>query len=69
MKESTGELSMVVVTLLAIAGIALAVRTLVPLMKDYIYDKWEQLQEDDTQVSRDKASTKTSTESSAVPKK
>ena len=46
MKESTGELSMVVVTLLAIAGIALAVRTLVPLMKEYIYEKWETVKEE-----------------------
>lgn len=49
MKESTGELSMVVVTLLAIAGIALAVRTLVPMMKNYIYDKWGEVQ---TEVPR-----------------
>lgn len=45
MKESTGELSMVVVTLLAIAGIALAVRTLVPMMKEYIYEKWDEVKE------------------------
>ena len=53
MKESTGELSMVVVTLLAIAGIALAVRTLVPMMKNYIYDKWGEVQTEVPKVSRD----------------
>lgn len=54
MKESTGELSMVVVTLLAIAGIALAVRTLVPAMKKYIYDKWDEVQTEVPAASGDK---------------
>ena len=40
MKESTGELSMVVVTLLAIALIAGVVRFLVPLAQNYISDQW-----------------------------
>ena len=43
MKESTGELSMVVVTLLAIALIAGAVRFLVPLAQDYISKSWGNL--------------------------
>ena len=58
MKESTGELSMVVVTLLAIAGIALAVRTLVPAMKKYIYDKWDEIQTEVPAASGDKVQTK-----------
>ena len=40
MKESTGELSMVVVTLLAIALIAGVVKFLVPLAQNYISEKW-----------------------------
>ena len=40
MKESTGELSMVVVTLLAIALIAGVVRFLVPMAQDYITKQW-----------------------------
>lgn len=43
MKESTGELSMVVVTLLAIILIAGVVRFLVPLAQDYVADKWNEL--------------------------
>lgn len=43
MKESTGELSMVVVTILAIALIAGVVRVLVPLAQDYVGNKWGEL--------------------------
>ena len=43
MKESTGELSMVVVTLLAIALIAGVVGILVPKAKDYIEGKWDHI--------------------------
>lgn len=43
MKESTGELSMVVVTILAIALIAGVVRFLVPLAQDYVAGKWGDL--------------------------
>jgi hypothetical protein len=43
MKESTGELSMVVVTLLAIILIAGVVRFLVPLAQDYVAEKWSEL--------------------------
>lgn len=43
MKESTGELSMVVVTLLAIALIAGVVRFLVPLAQNFISDKWKNI--------------------------
>ena len=42
-KESTGELSMVVVTLLAIALIAGAVRFLVPQAKTYIEKQWKNI--------------------------
>ena len=40
MKESTGELSMVVVTILAIALSAGVVRFLVPLAQKYVGDQW-----------------------------
>lgn len=40
MKESTGELSMVVVTILAIALIAGVVRVLVPLAQGFVSNKW-----------------------------
>ena len=40
MKESTGELSMTVITLLAVALIAGVVTFLVPLAKNYINDTW-----------------------------
>ena len=40
MKESTGELSMVVITLLAIALIATIVKFLVPLASNFINDSW-----------------------------
>lgn len=43
MKESTGELSMVVVTILAIILIATVVRFLVPLAQDYIAERWDNL--------------------------
>ncbi len=43
MKESTGELSMVVVTLLAIALIAGVVRFLVPMAQQYINQQWSNL--------------------------
>ena len=43
MKESTGELSMVVVTILAIALIAGVVRFLVPLAQNYVGSKWGEL--------------------------
>lgn len=43
MKESTGELSMVVVTLLAIALIAGVVKFLVPLAQNYISGKWNSI--------------------------
>ena len=45
MKEATGELSMVVVTILAIALIAGVVRFLVPLAQDYVGDKWKSITE------------------------
>ena len=40
MKESTGELSMVVVTILAIALIAGVVRVLVPMAQNYVVNMW-----------------------------
>lgn len=40
MKESTGELSMVVVTILAIILIAGVVRFLVPKAQEYIEKQW-----------------------------
>ena len=43
MKESTGELSMVVVTLLAIALIAGVVTFLVPLAQDFVAEKWTKI--------------------------
>lgn len=43
MKESTGELSMVVVTLLAIALIAGVVRFLVPKAQEYVSKSWNNL--------------------------
>lgn len=43
MKESTGELSMVVITLLAIALIAGIVTFLVPMASDYINDSWRDI--------------------------
>ena len=43
MKESTGELSMVVVTILAIILIAGVVRFLVPLAQDYSAERWANL--------------------------
>ena len=43
MKESTGELSMVVITLLAIALIAGVVRFLVPMAQNYVSDKWDNI--------------------------
>ncbi|MBQ8681861.1 MAG: hypothetical protein IJ509_03015 [Bacilli bacterium] len=43
MKESTGELSMVVVTILAIALIAGVVRFLVPLAQKYVENQWSNL--------------------------
>ncbi len=45
MKESTGELSMVVVTLLAIALIAGVVRFLVPMAQTFISNKWDNIAE------------------------
>ena len=44
MKESTGELSMVVVTLLAIALIAGVVRILVPKARDYVNNQWKTIE-------------------------
>ena len=43
MKESTGELSMVVITLLAIALIAGIVAFLVPMASNYINDSWNNI--------------------------
>ena len=43
MKESTGELSMVVVTLLAIALIVGVVSVLVPLAQGFVVNKWGQI--------------------------
>ena len=43
MKESTGELSMVVVTLLAIALIAGVVRFLVPMAQTYVSNQWKNI--------------------------
>ena len=45
MKESTGELSMVVVTILAIALIAGVVHFLVPMAQNYVADKWQNITE------------------------
>ena len=45
MKEATGELSMVVVTILAIALIAGVVNFLVPLAQDYVGNKWKNITE------------------------
>ncbi len=47
MKESTGELSMVVVTILAIALIAGVVKFLVPLAQDYVSEKWASITKED----------------------
>lgn len=41
MKESSGELGMVVVTLIAIAAIAVMVRALLPEIQQYVNEKWE----------------------------
>lgn len=43
LKETTGELSMVIVTLVAIALIAAVVGILVPLAQDYVEQKWNDL--------------------------
>ena len=43
MKESTGELSMVVVTILAIILIAGVVYFLVPLAQNYISEQWGEM--------------------------
>ncbi len=43
MKESTGELSMVVVTLLAIALIAGVVRFLVPMAQSFVSNQWSNI--------------------------
>lgn len=43
MKESTGELSMVVVTILAIILIAGVVKFLVPLAQNYVANQWTNL--------------------------
>ena len=43
MKESTGELSMVIVTLLAIILIAGVVRIIVPKAQEYIEREWGEL--------------------------
>ena len=43
LKESTGELSMVVITLLAIALIAGIVAFLVPMASDYINQSWRNI--------------------------
>lgn len=43
MKEATGELSMVVVTILAIALIAGVVKFLVPLAQEYVGDQWKSI--------------------------
>ena len=43
MKESTGELSMVVITLLAIALIAGIVAFLVPMASNYINQSWKNI--------------------------
>ena len=47
MKESTGELSMVVITLLAIALIAGVIRFLVPKAQEYVSTKWGSLTHED----------------------
>lgn len=46
MKEATGELSMVVVTILAIALIAGVVRFLVPLAQQYVGEQWKSITSD-----------------------
>ena len=43
MKEATGELSMTVVTIMAIVAIAGIVTILVPLVKNYINNSWDNL--------------------------
>ena len=43
MKEATGELSMVVVTILAIALIAGVVKFLVPLAQKYVGEQWKSI--------------------------
>ncbi len=50
MKESTGELSMVVVTILAIALIAGVVRFLVPMAQSYVANKWVDITNDANKV-------------------
>ena len=43
MKESTGELSMVVVTILAIALIVGVAKFLIPLAQGYVGNKWNDI--------------------------
>ena len=43
MKEATGELSMTVITIIAIVAIAGIVTFLVPLVREYIENAWEDL--------------------------
>lgn len=43
MKEATGELSMTVVTIIAIVAIAAVVTFLVPFIRNYINDSWDNL--------------------------
>lgn len=43
MKEATGELSMTVITIIAIVAIAGIITFLVPMIKDYINNSWNNL--------------------------
>lgn len=43
LKETTGELSMIVVTILAISLIVGVVTFLVPLAQNYVSDKWAEV--------------------------
>ena len=43
MKEATGELSMTVITIIAIVAIARIIGILMPLIKEYINNTWDNL--------------------------
>ena len=47
MKEATGELSMTTITIIAVIAIAGVVTLLLPLVKDFINDSWDNLSSKD----------------------
>lgn len=52
MKEASGELSMTVVTIIAIIAIATIVGWLAPKVGDYIETKWGQLESSDPVINQ-----------------